>query len=141
MKKKTVIFALTSSVGLANEIAARLGIPLGLCDVKHFADGEIMVELGESVRGKNVYIVQSTCNPVSSNLMEILIAIDACKRASAERNRVSRSHLNWLPVCWKKPEPIALSLWSFMRHKFKVSLIFLRMTSPQSALSAAISKN
>lgn len=84
MKKKTVIFALTSSVGLANEIAARLGIPLGLCDVKHFADGEIMVELGESVRGKNVYIVQSTCNPVSSNLMEILIAIDACKRASAE---------------------------------------------------------
>ena len=84
MEKKTVIFALTSSVGLANEIAARLGIPLGLCDVKHFADGEIMVELGESVRGKNVYIVQSTCNPVSSNLMEVLIAIDACKRASAE---------------------------------------------------------
>lgn len=83
MEKKTVIFALTSSVGLANEIAARLGIPLGLCEVKHFADGEIMVELGESVRGKNVYIVQSTCNPVSSNLMEILIAIDACKRASA----------------------------------------------------------
>ena len=60
-----------------------MGIPLGLCEVKHFADGEIMVELGESVRGKNVYIVQSTCNPVSSNLMEVLIAIDACKRASA----------------------------------------------------------
>ena len=83
MEKNTVIFALTSSVDLANEIAAKLGIPLGLCDVKHFADGEIMVELNESVRGKNVYIVQSTCNPVSSNLMEILIAIDACKRASA----------------------------------------------------------
>ena len=49
----------------------------------HFADGEILVQLGESVRGKNVYIVQSTCNPVSSNLMELLIAIDACKRASA----------------------------------------------------------
>lgn len=83
MEKKTVVFALTSSTVLANEIAAKLGIPLGLCDVKHFADGEIMVELGESVRGKSVYIVQSTCNPVSSNLMEILIAIDACKRASA----------------------------------------------------------
>ena len=83
MEKKTVVFALTSSVGLANEIVARIGIPLGLCEVKHFADGEIMVELGESVRGKNVYIVQSTCNPVSSNLMEVLIAIDACKRASA----------------------------------------------------------
>lgn len=84
MEKKTVIFALSASIGLANEIAAHLGIPLGLCEVKHFADGEIMVEPGESVRGKHVYIVQSTCAPVSSNLMEVLIAIDACKRASAE---------------------------------------------------------
>ena len=83
MENKAVVFALTSSVGVANEIVSQLGIPLGQCDVKHFSDGEIMVELGESVRGKNVYIVQSTCNPVSSNLMEVLIAIDACKRASA----------------------------------------------------------
>ena len=82
-KTKRLYLRLTSSVGVANEIVAQLGIPLGLCEVKHFADGEIMVELGESVRGKNVYIVQSTCNPVSSNLMEVLIAIDACKRASA----------------------------------------------------------
>lgn len=84
MVKDTIIFALTSSVDLANEIAHELGIPLGRCDVRHFADGEILVEIGESVRGKNVYIVQSTCNPVSSNLMELLIAIDACKRASAK---------------------------------------------------------
>ncbi len=84
MENKTVVFALTSSIGVANEIVAQLGIPLGQCEVKHFADGEIIVELGESVRGKNVYIVQSTCNPVSSNLMEVLIAIDACKRASAQ---------------------------------------------------------
>ncbi|MDE6475590.1 MAG: ribose-phosphate pyrophosphokinase [Erysipelotrichaceae bacterium] len=84
MKNSTVVFALTSSIDLANEIASQLGVPLGLCEVKHFADGEIMVELGESVRGKHVYIVQSTCNPVSSNLMEVLIAIDAAKRASAE---------------------------------------------------------
>ncbi|MEG0823435.1 MAG: ribose-phosphate pyrophosphokinase [Erysipelotrichaceae bacterium] len=83
MVEQTVVFALTSSVDLANEIASQLGIPLGRCDVKHFADGEIMVELGESVRGKHVYIVQSTCCPVSSNVMEVLIAIDACKRASA----------------------------------------------------------
>ena len=83
MINNTVIFALTSSVDLANEIAQQVGIPLGSCDVRHFADGEILVQLGESVRGKNVYIVQSTCNPVSSTLMELLIAIDACKRASA----------------------------------------------------------
>lgn len=84
MENKTVVIALTSSVELANEIVAEIGIPLGQCDVKHFSDGEIMVELGESVRGKNVYIIQSTGAPVSSNIMEILIAIDACKRASAE---------------------------------------------------------
>ena len=83
MENKTVVFALTSSVGLANEIASRLNLPLGKCDVKHFSDGEILVELNESVRGKNVYFVQSTCAPVSSNIMELLIAIDACKRASA----------------------------------------------------------
>lgn len=85
MIKDTVIFALSSSVDLANEIAEQLGIPLGNCDVRHFADGEILVQLGQSVRNKNVYIVQSTCNPVSSNLMELLICIDACKRASAKR--------------------------------------------------------
>ncbi|MEG0093257.1 MAG: ribose-phosphate pyrophosphokinase [Erysipelotrichaceae bacterium] len=84
MNEKTVVFALTSSINLANEIVAQLGIPPGQCDVRHFADGEILVELGESVRSKNVYIVQSTCKPVSSNLMEILIALDACKRASAK---------------------------------------------------------
>ena len=84
MIKDTVVFALTSSVDLANEIAQTVGVPLGNCDVRHFADGEILVQLGESVRGKNVYIVQSTCNPVSSTLMELLIAIDACKRASAK---------------------------------------------------------
>ncbi len=84
MDNKSVVFALTSSVELAKEICEYAGIDLGKCDVKHFADGEIIVELGESVRGKNVYIVQSTCNPVSSNIMELLIAIDACKRASAK---------------------------------------------------------
>ncbi len=80
---KTIVFALTSSVGLAKEICEHIGLNLGDCDVKHFADGEILVELNESVRGKNVYIVQSTNAPVSSNIMEVLIAIDACKRASA----------------------------------------------------------
>ena len=78
-----MVFALSSSIELAKEIVSELGLPLGECEVKHFADGEIMVELGQSVRGKHVYIVQSTCNPVSTNLMEVLIAIDACKRASA----------------------------------------------------------
>lgn len=81
--KDTVVFALSSSIGLAHGICKELGIELGKCKVNHFADGEILVELGESVRGKHVYFVQSTNSPVNDNLMELLIGIDACKRASA----------------------------------------------------------
>lgn len=57
---------------------------MGKCDVHHFADGEILVEIGESVRGKDVFTVQSTSNPVTENLMEILVLADALKRASAK---------------------------------------------------------
>lgn len=81
--KETIVFALTSSVELANEIVDHLNLPLGKISVKHFADGEILVEPDETVRGRSVYIVQSTCAPVTETLMEVLICIDACKRASA----------------------------------------------------------
>ncbi len=74
---------MNSSRELAEQICDILGIELGKCEVKHFADGEILVELGESVRGKDVYFIQSTNKPVNDNLMELLIGIDACKRASA----------------------------------------------------------
>lgn len=83
VKDDIIVFALSSSIGLAREITEYLGIPLGKCAVKHFADGEIMVQPGESVRGKRVFIVQSTCAPVSDTIMELLICLDACKRASA----------------------------------------------------------
>lgn len=83
MVKETVVFALTSSVDLAAEVCRKLEIPLGKIKVEHFADGEILVEPQESVRGRNVFIIQSTCNPVTERLMEVLICIDACKRASA----------------------------------------------------------
>ncbi|MDH6366564.1 MULTISPECIES: ribose-phosphate pyrophosphokinase [unclassified Breznakia] len=83
-KEKAVVFALTTSVNLAKEMCEVIGLELGKCEVKHFADGEILVQLGDTVRGKDVFIVQSTCNPVSSSIMEVLICIDACKRASAK---------------------------------------------------------
>jgi ribose-phosphate pyrophosphokinase len=60
-----------------------LGVPLGNAGVKTFSDGEIMVEIGENVRGRDVYVVQSTCAPTNNNLMELLIMTDALKRASA----------------------------------------------------------
>ncbi len=84
MKNNVTVFALSASQDLAKSIAKTMGTKVGKCDVHHFADGEILVEIGESVRGKDVFIVQSTSNPVTENLMEILVLADALKRASAK---------------------------------------------------------
>jgi len=79
------VFAGNAHPELAEEIASIMGKPLGKATVTKFSDGEISVNLWESVRGTDVYIIQSTCNPVNDNLMELLIMIDAMKRASAGR--------------------------------------------------------
>ena len=81
---ETKIFSLTSNKELTNEVCKHLGVDPGKISVKHFADGEVFVEPEETVRGKKVFFIQSTCNPVNENLMELLVAIDACKRASAK---------------------------------------------------------
>ena len=80
-----VVFSLSSSKELTEKICKKLGIKEGKIEIRHFADGEILVELLETVRDKRVYIIQSTDNPVSQNLMELLIAIDSVKRAFAKR--------------------------------------------------------
>ena len=79
------IFAGNSNIKLAEEIARYLNIPLGDCVVNRFSDGEIQVKINESVRGVHVFAIQSTCYPVNDNLMEMLIMLDAFKRASAYR--------------------------------------------------------
>ncbi|GHU61247.1 ribose-phosphate pyrophosphokinase [Clostridia bacterium] len=79
------IFTGNSHVALAEEIASIMGKPLGKADVSTFSDGEISVNVSETVRGRDIFIVQSTCDPVNNNLMELLILIDALKRASAGR--------------------------------------------------------
>jgi ribose-phosphate pyrophosphokinase len=83
MLEKAAIFALTTNVEMAQKVVNYIGVPLSQCEVKHFKDGEIIVEIPESVRGKNVYVIQSTCNPATEKLMELLIFVDALKRASA----------------------------------------------------------
>ena len=83
--KDIKIFSGNAYPKAAEEIAKSLGLPLGKCTVGHFADGEVSVSLEESVRGSDVFIVQSTCNPVNDNLMELIIKIDAFRRASAGR--------------------------------------------------------
>ena len=85
MKSELKIFSGNSNRPLAEEICSYLQIPLSNVQVKRFSDGEVNVEINENVRGKDVYVVQSTCNPVNDNLMELLIMIDALKRASAKR--------------------------------------------------------
>jgi len=79
------IFTGNSNPVLAKEICKFLDVPLSKAEVKAFSDGEIMVEIGENVRGRDVFIVQSTCSPANDNLMELLIMTDALKRASATR--------------------------------------------------------
>ncbi len=79
------IFSGNSNIPLAKEICEGLGIPLGKANVKKFSDGEIQLEIEENVRGMDVFVVQSTCTPVNISLMELLIMMDAIKRASAER--------------------------------------------------------
>ena len=70
---------------LAEEIAEKIGLPVGLATVGQFSDGEAQINIGEVVRGSDVFLIQSTCTPVNDNLVELLIMIDALKRASAGR--------------------------------------------------------
>lgn len=83
--KDIKIFAGKSNLVLADAISEKIGLPLGTATVSRFSDGEIRVNIGEVVRGSDIFIIQSTCNPINDNLMELLIMIDALKRASAGR--------------------------------------------------------
>lgn len=83
--KDLIVFSGNSNKKLAQDICAQLGVELGNAEVSKFSDGEINVKILDNVRGKDVYVVQSTCPPVNDNLIELLILIDALKRASAKR--------------------------------------------------------
>lgn len=83
--KELKIFCGNANRALAEEIVDYLGVPLGEAKVKRFKDGEITIAIDESVRGADVFVVQPTCNPTNDNIMELLIMIDALKRASARR--------------------------------------------------------
>jgi ribose-phosphate pyrophosphokinase len=80
-----MVFTGNANPALAEEIAGNLGISLGAASVSRFSDGEVTVEINTNVRARDVFVVQSTCAPTNENLMELLIMVDALKRASAER--------------------------------------------------------
>ncbi len=79
------VFTGNANPGIAREICEYLDMPLGAAEVKQFSDGEISVDIGENVRGTDVFVIQPTCTPVNDHLMELLIMVDALRRASARR--------------------------------------------------------
>lgn len=83
MLDKIKVFSGNSNPTLAQKICEALSVPLGAARVRRFSDGEVMVEINENVRGRDVYVIQSTCAPTNDNLMELLVMTDALKRASA----------------------------------------------------------
>ncbi len=80
-----MVFAGNANPELAHSIAENLGVPMGRANVGRFSDGEVMVEIMENVRGRDIYLVQPTCQPTADNFMELLVMIDALARASAAR--------------------------------------------------------
>jgi len=85
MLERIRVFSGNANIPLAQKMCEKLGVTLGKANVTTFSDGETRVEINENVRGMDVFIIQSTCTPVNSTLMELLIMIDAMKRASADR--------------------------------------------------------
>lgn len=85
MRGKIKVFSGNANKKFAEDICKELGVPLGCCEVGKFSDGEIFVNIDETARGSDVFIIQPTCSPVNDNLMEILILVDALKRASVGR--------------------------------------------------------
>ena len=83
--KDMKVFAGNANPALAGDICNYLGVPLSKAEVRRFSDGEIFVEIGENVRGRDVFIIQPTCPPVNDHLMELVIMVDALRRASARR--------------------------------------------------------
>ena len=85
MKDEIKVFAGNSNSALADAVCAYLGVARGAADVRRFSDGEVLVEIDENVRGGDVFVIQSTCTPVNDNLIELLLLLDAFRRASAKR--------------------------------------------------------
>lgn len=84
MNERLKLVSLSANVELTKEIAAYIGVEVMKSELTRFADGEILFESGQSFRGDNIYIIQSTCTPVNERLMEVLVCLDACKRAGAK---------------------------------------------------------
>ncbi|MHA6252906.1 ribose-phosphate diphosphokinase [Oceanobacillus sp. CAU 1775] len=106
------VFALNSNPELAESIADHIGVPLGKSTVSRFSDGEVQINIDESIRGSDVFVVQSTCAPVNDHVMELLIMVDALKRASAKSINIVMPYYGYARQDRKarSREPIAAKL-------------------------------
>lgn len=134
MYKNSIIYSLSANEELTKEVAKLVGIRTGNCEVMHFADGEILVENYTTVRGKDVYIIQSTCTPATERLMELLIFVDSLKRASAKSITVVVPYYGYSRQDRKaKPrEPITAKLVASMLEKAGINhIIVCDLHAPQ----------
>lgn len=128
------VFTLNSNRALAEEIASHIGTTLGECSVAEFSDGEIQINIEESIRGCDVYVVQSTCFPVNQHIMELLIMIDALKRASARSINIVMPYYGYARQDRKarSREPITAKLIANLLEKAGASrVITLDLHAPQ----------
>lgn len=134
--KKNVLFALSASKELGAKVAKHLNMSLSPVDIKRFADGETMVKAVNSIRNRHVFVIQSTSKPVNENLMELLIAIDSFKRASAKSITVLLPYYGYARQDRKTlgREPITCKLVADLLEKAgatRVSIIDLHSTQAQ----------
>ena len=128
------LFSLNSNPKLAEQIAQRVGIPLSKASISHFADGEIKITIDESIRGCEVYVVQSVSDRVNTNLMELLIMVDALRRASAAKINVVMPYYGYARQDRKarSREPITAKLIANLLEMDQISrLVTIDLHAPQ----------
>lgn len=128
------LFSLNSNPQLASQIADRVGVPLSQASIDHFADGEIKITIDESVRGCEVYVIQSVSDPVNTNLMELLIMVDALRRASAAKINVVMPYYGYARQDRKSRsrEPITAKLIANLLEMDKIDrLVTIDLHAPQ----------
>ena len=128
------LFSLNSNPKLAEQIAQRVGIPLSKASISHFADGEIKITIDESIRGCEVYVIQSVSDPVNTNLMELLIMVDALRRASAAKINVVMPYYGYARQDRKarSREPITAKLFANLLEMDQISrLVTIDLHAPQ----------
>src|SRR5260370_7665475 len=102
---RLMVFTGNANPRLAQEVAKKLNLSIGRAIVGKFSDGEVMVELLENVRGKDVFVLQSTCAPTNDNLMELLVMVDALKRSPPARVTAAIPYSAYTPHTPRPPPP------------------------------------